>query len=95
MPLNLVIACQLKLLDGGVEHFAVFAFEDTAGEAFNKAVAMRGHKNSGSALVDLLEDLHDAAGNFRIQVASGFVSQEDLRFIEKGAGNNYALLFSA
>ena len=56
---------------------------------------MRGHHHGAAPRGDLPEELHDAVGRHRIEVARGLVGQEHLRVVEQRPGDDQTLLLAA
>jgi hypothetical protein len=58
--------------------------------------AIMRHDNQGQTFlpVQVTQELYDLLPGFHIQVAGGFVSQEQVWGIDQGSSNRYALLFS-
>ena len=51
---------------------------------------------SGVLLFDQLkQQFHDRLGVFRVEIARGFIGEEDIGLIDDGAGDGNALLFAA
>src|SRR5260221_11612739 len=78
----------------GIPDSSVFTFQYPGGEAFDQAVTVGGHEHGRSAGVDLLGKFEDSTRHFRVQISGRFIRDEDDRFIDQGAGNDYALLFA-
>ena len=79
-------------------HLADFALreEDGAGGVvLDQGGVVRRHHHGAALRGDLLEQLHDAVGRHRVEIARGFVGQQYLRFVQQGAGDHQALLFAA
>ena len=71
------------------------AGEDAAGVLFVDVAVVGDHHDGGAGGVEALEELEDFVGRFAVQVAGGFVGQDDGRFVQQGAGDGDALLLAA
>jgi hypothetical protein len=56
---------------------------------------VRNHDDGASLLVKLAEQAQHDFFVDRVEVAGGFVGQDDFRIVDQSAGNAYALLFTA
>ena len=80
---------------GIYQKLAVLAFENAARELLYPLQVVGNHKDSGSVLANLVQDLHDLASCLGVQVASGLIGQDKLGVIEQGACYADTLLFAA
>ena len=62
---------------------------------FEQLPAVGGNDYSGASHVYAPEKDHNVFGEFRVQVASGFVGEKDQRVPHNGPGNGHPLLFAA
>ena len=58
-------------------------------------VLVRHHDDRASLVVQPGEQLHDLQGRFRVQVAGGFIRQNEIRIVDQAAGDGHALLLAA
>ena len=77
------------------QKLASLAFEYAAGELFNPLQVVRNHKYCGSALANLVQDLHDLASGLGVQVSGGLIGQYQFGVVKQGAGYTDTLLLSA
>src|SRR5690606_10547111 len=69
---------------------------DEVALAVVRDVELVGDHDDGDALVvEFLKNAHDLDGGFAVEVAGGFVGEEDVRLVDEGAGDGDALLLSA
>ena len=74
----------------------VFAEVDPAGVALEDVAVVGDYYDRRPVFfVEPGEEPHYAVGGFGIEVAGGFVRQDELRGVEDGAGDGYALLLAA
>ena len=74
---------------------AVFKGVDAVAE-FGHFGVMRNHDHGNAARVaERTEIIHDKTAGFGVQRARGFVSQQDTRIVDHGAGNGHTLLLAA
>ncbi len=66
-----------------------------ARETRRKTLIMRDHHNRFSLRNQLFKNLQDGFGGQAIQVAGGFVGNDQVRVVDQGAGNGHALLLPA
>ena len=53
------------------------------------------YQNGGTALIDLLQKLHDLLGSLRIQVAGRLICQQNIRAVYNGSGKGNSLLLAS
>ena len=53
------------------------------------------HDDGHPLLVESVEQLHDFPAGFGVEVAGGFIGQQNRRLVNDGAGDGNALIFSA
>ena len=82
-------------VDGVWTELAVAQIEDGALAAANPEVIVGGDDDGGAELVEFLEDFNDRAGVAAIEVAGGFVGEDEGGRADDGAGDAGALLFAA
>ena len=59
-------------------------------------MALLERQDEGAALiVQVVEEGHDLGAGGRVEVAGGFVGEDDARFVGQSAGEGYALAFAA
>ena len=91
--------CFVCLRQFGLEvHLADFALgeEDGAGGVvLDQGRVVRRHHHGAALRGDLLEQLHDAVGRYRVEVARGLVGQQHLRVVQQGAGDHQPLVLAA
>ena len=90
--------CFVCLRQFGLEvHLADFALgeEDGAGGVvLDQGRVVRRHHHGAALRGDLLEQLHDAVGRYRVEVARGLVANKQRRTVDHSAGNGNALLLA-
>ena len=73
----------------------VLAGEHAAGEFFEDAAVVGDHHNGRSRSVEIPQKKEDFVGSFTVQIARGFIGQNNGRLVEEGARNGDALLLAA
>ena len=69
---------------------------DDAGGALGDFGVVGGDEESGVAFgANFSEEIEDVAAGVGIEVASGFVGDDDFRIVDEGAGDGDALLLAA
>ena len=56
---------------------------------------MCGHEDGGASLVDVMEHLEDFLGGDGVEIAGGFVGENEVGVVEQGAGDADTLLLAA
>src|SRR5690606_2718401 len=70
--------------------------EDLAAAGLGDLFVVGGDEKGGFlVLVDLLDQLHDLGGGVAIEIAGGFVGEDQFGLVHQGAGNGDALLLTA
>jgi len=80
---------------GTVHNFAVTHVQDAmpVGGGFG---IMRDHDDGlAEILIELTEKAEDGFGAFSVEIAGGFIGQDNFWFADNGASQRYPLLFSA
>ena len=81
---------------GLVGHDAAVAEADEPRSVLGDVVLVRDEQDGDAALlVQALEDAHDLDAGARVEVAGGFVGQDDRRLVDQRAGDGDALLLAA
>lgn len=79
---------------GVVDDLAVFDADDAVG-VFGGMGFVSDQYDGVAFFVQVLEYLHDLYTRFGVQIAGRFVGEDDRGIVDEGAGDGYALLFSA
>ena len=56
---------------------------------------MRGHQHGLAVFADAAQEFHHFQSRVGVEVAGGFVGEDDIGVVEQGAGDGNALLFAA
>src|SRR3954447_23050656 len=91
----LVLGAHVDALRLVADHPAIHQFDHAAAHFVDDDVVVGSHDHGGAVLVDPVQHVHDPHRGGGVQVAGGFVRQQDARLVDDGAGDGHALLLAA
>src|SRR5688572_8276059 len=74
---------------------ALLQLDDALAHLVHDVLVVRRHHHGGARPVDPVEQLHDADGGLRVEVAGGLVADEQLGPVDEGPRDGDALLLTA
>ena len=80
---------------GAVHNLAVTHVQDAMSVSGGFGIVRDHHDRLAEVLIKLAEKAEHGLGVFGIEIACGFISQDDFRFADDSASERYALLFAA
>ena len=75
--------------------FLVFDFDNSAGELLEELVVVCSHDDCGTGGGDFVEVCHDLIAGVGVEIAGGFIGEDNFRLVEKRTGYDHALLLAA
>src|SRR5882757_7416709 len=80
---------------GALHEAPVVEGDGAAADASNQLPIVSGDDHGGTASVDFAEEIHDLERQIGIEIARGFIGEDQLRLVDQGPGDGNTLLLTA